>query len=137
MQADRRGRPDHSEPDHHERLPGGGFVTTWTDVSEHHRLKTQLTRNDALVAQIVNHLPQGISLFDENLSLQLWNEAFAAVLEFPPQALFRGARFEDLLALMAERGDYGPGDPGRRPAPGALDRGGGGGARGAAITRMG
>ena len=43
-------------------------------------------------------------LFDENLSLQLWNQAFAAVLEFPPQALFRGARFEDLLALMAERG---------------------------------
>ncbi len=94
-----------------EPIAEGGFVTTWTDVSEHHRLKTQLTRNDALVAQIVNHLPQGISLFDENLSLQLWNQAFAAVLEFPPQALFRGARFEDLLALMAERGDYGPGDP--------------------------
>ena len=43
--------------------------------------------------------------------MQLWNEAFAAVMEFPPQALFRGARFEAALALMAERGDYSPGDP--------------------------
>ena len=68
-----------------EPIAEGGFVTTWTDVSEHHRLKTQLNRNDALVAQIVNHLPQGISLFDENLSLQLWNQAFAAVLDFAPQ----------------------------------------------------
>lgn len=93
-----------------EPIAEGGFVATWTDVTEHHRLKTQLHRNDALVAQIVNHLPQGISLFDEQLTLQLWNEAFANVLEFPPQALFRGARFEDLLALMAQRGDYGPGD---------------------------
>jgi hypothetical protein len=40
----------------------------------------------------------------------------------------------------AHAGRYGPalrGDPGRRPAPGALDRGRGGGARGAAITPLG
>lgn len=89
----------------------GGFVTTYTDVSEHHRLQTELHRSDALVSQLVNHLPQGFSLFDEQLSLRLWNQAFVDVLEFPPQAVFRGARFEDLLALMANRGDYGPGDP--------------------------
>jgi signal transduction histidine kinase len=88
----------------------GGFVTTYTDVSEHQRLQTQLDRNDALATQLVNHLPQGLSLFDEQLRLLLWNQAFVDLLEFPPQAIFRGARFEDLLALMAQRGDYGPGN---------------------------
>jgi signal transduction histidine kinase len=89
----------------------GGFVTIYTDVTEHHRLETELHRSDALVSQLVDHLPQGVSLFDEQLSLRLWNKAFVDVLEFPQQAIFRGARFEDLLALMANRGDYGPGDP--------------------------
>lgn len=87
----------------------GGFVTTWVDVTEHQRLQTQLNRHEALATQVVNHLPQGLSLFDEELRLLLWNAAFVDMLEFPPEAIFRGARFEDLLRLMAERGDYGPG----------------------------
>ncbi len=94
----------------------GGFVTTYTDVSEHDRLQTELTRHDALVSQVVNHLPQGVSLFDEQLRLLLWNQAFVDGLEFPQSAVFRGARFEDLLSLMASRGDYGPGDPAQQVA---------------------
>lgn len=94
----------------------GGFVTTYTDVSEQRRLQTQLNRNDALAAQLVNHLPQGLSLFDEQLRLLLWNQAFVDILEFPPEAIFRGARFEDLLGLLARRGDYGPGDPAQQVA---------------------
>lgn len=94
-----------------EPIAEGGFVTTWVDVSEHHRLQTELHRHDALVAQVVNHLPQGISLFDEHLVLQLWNQAFVDMLEFPQESIFRGAHFEDLLTVMALRGDYGPGDP--------------------------
>ncbi len=97
-------------------VAGGGFVTTYTDVSEHQRLQTQLSRQDSLAAQVVNHLPQGLSLFDERLRLLLWNQAFIDILEFPPQAVFRGARFEDLLGLLAQRGDYGPGDPGQQVA---------------------
>lgn len=93
-----------------EPIAEGGFVTTYVDVTEQKRLRTELNRNDALVAQVINHLPQGISLFDQDLVLQLWNQAFVEVLEFPPEAIFRGARFEDLVAIMAARGDYGPGD---------------------------
>lgn len=89
----------------------GGFVTVYTEITEQTRLQTQLNRNDALASQVVNHLPQGLSLFDEELRLLLWNQAFIEVLQFPPEAVFRGARFEDLLRVMAERGDYGPGDP--------------------------
>jgi len=91
-------------------VAGGGFVTTYTDVTEHHRLQVQLNRRDQLASQLVNHLPQGLSLFDEELRLLLWNQPFIDILDFPPQAIFSGARFEDLLTLMAERGDYGPGD---------------------------
>lgn len=94
-----------------EPVAGGGFVTTWVDVTEHHRLHTQAARSSAQVAQLVNHLPQGISLFNEQLHLQLWNKAFGEMLDFPPEAVFQGARFEDLLGLMARRGEYGPGDP--------------------------
>ncbi|MBN8504089.1 MAG: PAS-domain containing protein [Burkholderiales bacterium] len=93
-----------------EPVAGGGFVTTWMDVTETQRLHTQAARHNAQVTQLVNHLPQGISLFDETLALQLWNQAFIEMLDFPPEAVFQGARFEDLLAIMARRGEYGPGD---------------------------
>jgi diguanylate cyclase (GGDEF)-like protein/PAS domain S-box-containing protein len=70
-----------------------------------------LLRQTAYLAAIVNHLPQGISVFDEHLRLQYWNGQLAEILDLPREALYRGVSFEDLLIYPARRGEYGPGDP--------------------------
>ncbi|KAB2921208.1 MAG: GGDEF domain-containing protein, partial [Dechloromonas sp.] len=56
-------------------------------------------------------MPQGISVFDENLRLRVWNAGFIEVLQLPPETVYEGIHFSDLIRIPASRGEYGPGDP--------------------------
>ncbi|WP_428624045.1 PAS-domain containing protein [Sedimenticola sp.] len=60
---------------------------------------------------VVDHMPQGISVFDDQLRLRCWNSVLADVLELPPESLYDGVPFEDLIMYPAKRGEYGPGNP--------------------------
>lgn len=55
-------------------------------------------------------MPQGISVFDENLYLRVWNPGFLDALDLPPEAVYDGAHFSELIRITASRGEYGPGD---------------------------
>lgn len=55
-------------------------------------------------------MPQGISVFDENLRLRVWNQGFIDVLNLPPEVVYDGVHFSELIRVPAERGEYGPGD---------------------------
>ncbi|MFN3985877.1 MAG: EAL domain-containing protein [Rhodocyclaceae bacterium] len=81
------------------------------DVSVLVAIEEELRRQTAYLTAIVNHLPQGITVFDDQLRLQYWNARFAEINDIPPSAVYRNARFEDLLMVPARRGEYGPGDP--------------------------
>jgi len=70
-----------------------------------------MQRQSAYLSAVLDHLPQAISVFDENLRLQSWNTRFAEVLGAPLHMLKPQARFEDLYMFPARRGDFGPGDP--------------------------
>ena len=58
----------------------------------------------------MSSMPQGISVFDENLRLRVWNEGFIDVLNLPATAVYDGVHFSDLIRIPAARGEYGPGD---------------------------
>jgi diguanylate cyclase (GGDEF)-like protein/PAS domain S-box-containing protein len=68
-------------------------------------------RNLLYLRSILDHLPQGISVFDENLRLRFWNDAFLDVLNLPENIVYPGVSFEELIMVPARRGEYGPGDP--------------------------
>jgi PAS domain S-box-containing protein len=130
-------------------LPGGGFVTTYTDVTERvvtqqalrvanemldrkvaerttalSRLNDELVRENALrlklareaeaqmrlLQAVIDHLPQGISVFDQDLCLLVANQGFADTTGVPAAWLRRGTGFADFIRYNAERGEYGPGD---------------------------
>ena len=84
---------------------------TCQDITERKAIEQELHRQHAYLAAVLAHIPQGISVFDENLRLRLWNSAFLSVLELSPTDVFEGAAFEDLIRVAANRGEYGPGDP--------------------------
>ncbi len=86
-------------------------IGTVQDVTAQRALERELQRQGAYLLAIVNHLPQGISVFDENLRLQYWNARLGDVLELPPELLYRGVDFDELIMVPARRGEYGPGDP--------------------------
>ena len=66
-------------------------------------------REHAYLQAVMGSLPQGISVFDENLQLRVWNQGFLDVLNLPAEAVFKGVHFSDLIRIPAKRGEYGPG----------------------------
>lgn len=91
-----------------------GFAGTFQDITpEKHREvehETVITQLQALL----DALPQGVSVVDKDLRLILWNRRLHEILDIPQRLLFRNANFDDFIRLNAERGDYGPGDPGEQ-----------------------
>lgn len=88
----------------------GGFVTTYQDVTERHRIEEKLRRQSVLLQAVLENLPQGICVFDEKLRLELWNSGLVEMLGMPSSAFAKGADFEDLLRLMASLGEVGGAD---------------------------
>jgi len=64
-----------------------------------------------LTLDALDHLDQGISVFDQSLRLVSWNRYFTQMLEFPDELAQIGTPIKALFTFNAERGDYGPGDP--------------------------
>ncbi|WP_293999416.1 PAS-domain containing protein [Sphaerotilus sp.] len=54
-------------------------------------------------------LDQGITVFDADLRMVAWNQAFLRLLDFPPALAHVGSPFESFIRFNAERGEYGPG----------------------------
>jgi len=55
-------------------------------------------------------MPQGISVFDEQLRLRVWNRGFIEALDLPLDAVHEGIHFSDVIRIPVARGDYGQGD---------------------------
>lgn len=63
------------------------------------------------VKAALDSLDEGMMLIDRNQHICLWNEAFLRMLDLPPALFARGAELMPLIRALADRGDYGPGDP--------------------------
>jgi len=64
----------------------------------------------ALITESANFLNQGISVFDEDFCLVLWNERLVEILEFSNLTFYRGMPLEELFRYNARRGEYGDGE---------------------------
>ncbi|WP_138467235.1 PAS-domain containing protein [Poseidonocella sp. HB161398] len=69
---------------------------------------------DELFQAGLDHIDQGITIFDRNLRLVGWNRRFLDLLGFPEDLAYPGAPFEIFIRHNAERGEYGPGDAGEQ-----------------------
>ncbi|MBP7064478.1 PAS-domain containing protein [Ferrovibrio sp.] len=118
-------------------LPGGGWITTYTDVTERRRAEdalrqarddleemvrrrtadlaqreSELLRQNRMLDVIVNNVSHGISLFDQNLDLVLCNRRMLEILDLPDEFAIPGTPIAAQFRYNAERGEYGPGDIG-------------------------
>ncbi|MDV7339920.1 PAS-domain containing protein [Terasakiella sp. A23] len=63
---------------------------------------------------IVENLPSGVTLFEDDLQMLICNEKLKDLLDFPPEYFRNGLpNMKQLLKYNADRGEYGPGDPDR------------------------
>lgn len=63
------------------------------------------------VKAAIDNLDEGVMLIDRNQHILLWNEAYLRMLDLPIKLFERGAELMPLIRALADRGDYGPGDP--------------------------
>ncbi len=62
-----------------------------------------------LLQHALDHVRQGISVFDRDLHLLAWNRAFLDLYDLPSDIVRVGVGLEEIVRFNAERGTYGPG----------------------------
>ncbi len=91
--------------------PDGGYVTIVADITERKRAEAELAEKSAMLEATMEHMDQGISMFDGDLKLTAFNHRFIDLLAFPSDLVHRGTSLAELFRYNAERSEYGPGDP--------------------------
>jgi signal transduction histidine kinase len=70
----------------------------------------RLKRQNSLLQSTLEHMGEGLSVFDSQGRLIAWNFRFCELLDISP-AFAAGATLRDVLIRQAERGDFGEAEP--------------------------
>ena len=87
-----------------KRTPSGDLVGVRTNI-------TELKQASLLLEETTNAMVQGIAIFDKEI-LQFYNPMLLEILMLEEEQIKIGETFEQFLATLQKRGDYGDGDEG-------------------------
>ena len=79
-----------------------------------HEVELKLGSGTSLLDTALNSISQGVQVFDAEYKLIAWNSAFENMGVFPQECLKQGYLLFDAYHVMAEKGVFGPGDPGQQ-----------------------
>ena len=66
--------------------------------------------NREILQTALDHVRQGIAVFDKDTHLACWNRQFGDVLDLPHELVRIGIGLDEILRFNAEKGAFGPGD---------------------------
>ena len=81
------------------------------DITERKEAEEELARKEAQLRAALDNMPGGMFMVDENLVIQVYNEQYKEMYDFPDETVREGVSLAEAVRARAERGDYGPGDP--------------------------
>ncbi|HSQ72967.1 MAG TPA: PAS-domain containing protein, partial [Rubrivivax sp.] len=87
-------------------MAGGGFVTTYMDISDRRRAEDEARRSSELLRGAIDAIDEAFVLYDAEDRLVLCNERYRETYAGIADLIAPGVRFEDLLRAGARRGDY-------------------------------
>ncbi len=100
-----RGRP----------MPGGGFVTTYTDMTARKRAEIELQRTGAILKEknrqfdiALDNMTQGLTLYDSEHRLVVANRRYAELYSLPPELLRPGMPLREIMEYSLSIGNYAP-----------------------------
>jgi signal transduction histidine kinase len=100
-------RVEFSDADRQRLIDLAGAVV---DAIEARRVSHFLRAQSELLQTTVDAIGDGVSAFDANLKLTVWNRKFLELLEFPDKLGRKGTDFAEFIRHNARRGEYGPGN---------------------------
>jgi PAS domain-containing protein len=92
-------------------MPNGGWVSIYTDITDRKHAEREAQRYSTYLDTVLNSLPQGVTVVNEKLGVELWNKRFENLLNLPEGMFYAGIPFEEAIRKLAERGEYGDVDP--------------------------
>ncbi|WP_420406096.1 PAS domain-containing sensor histidine kinase [Nisaea sp.] len=111
---------DSGGEEHHFRINGKpvfdasglfiGYRGTGSDITEAVEARREAAAKQDLLEATFQHMDQGISVFDANLTAVAFNQRYLELLDLPGDRFAPGVPFEAFVRFNAERGEYGPGD---------------------------
>jgi PAS domain S-box-containing protein len=87
-------------------LPGGGFVTTCTDITARRAAEAEAQRAAQLLRGAIDAIDEAFVLYDPEDRLVLCNDRYREVYATVAHLIVPGARFEDLVRAGVQQGDF-------------------------------
>ncbi|MEP7282782.1 MAG: PAS-domain containing protein, partial [Rubrivivax sp.] len=87
-------------------MPGGGFVTTYTDITERRRAEREIERSGALLRGAIDAVDEAFVLFGPDERLIFCNEKYRDIYAASRDLIVAGASFEEIVRGGAARGQF-------------------------------
>jgi signal transduction histidine kinase/ActR/RegA family two-component response regulator len=89
-------------------IVGLGGITT--DITDRRHSEEALALNLSLLQTTLDHMAEGITVYDSNLKLTAFNQIFVDLYQVPQGFIRPGLSYEKMAGYLAEHGHYGAGD---------------------------
>lgn len=86
---------------------GGKSVQLGDVVSIVDEATKAVTFNRSLLQATIDNVSQGITVIDKDLKLEMWNQRYLGMFDFPKTMIKVGTPIGDIIRLGAEQGEYG------------------------------
>ncbi|MEY8689011.1 MAG: ATP-binding protein, partial [Leptothrix sp. (in: b-proteobacteria)] len=91
---------------HAAPLEGIGAVIAYADITPLKEAQLSAIKAGSLFKEGIESIPQGFTIYDENDRLVVCNKAYLDIYGTSRDLIVPGARFEDIVRVGAERGQY-------------------------------
>jgi len=85
-------------------MPGGGFVTTYMDMTERKRAEQSIARSETLLRGAIDSVDEAFVLYDPDDHLLLCNEKYRRLFAHVADVLTPGTPFETIIRTSVQRG---------------------------------
>jgi PAS domain S-box-containing protein len=92
-------------------LPDGSAVRTYTDITARRRAEADLRAKTAVLDATLEHMDQGLMMFDEHSVVRVCNERAITLLDLPPDMMRAEPTFEEVRRFQLDRNEFAKSDP--------------------------
>ena len=87
-------------------LPAGGFIATLYDLTEQQLVAEEATQSSQRLAGVLDHLTEGVALYDADRRMLLNNPAYEGLIGLPRGTVRPGMLQGEVLRIVARRGEF-------------------------------
>ena len=91
-------------------LPDGGTVRSYTDVTTRRQAEAKVQEKAAVLEATLQHMDQGLIMFDASETIQVFNARAAELLDIPAEYLATHPTFSELVQRQIEKDDFAKND---------------------------